>query len=78
VKTLLAIGRKAEDAHIVLIEEPENHLSFSSMRRLIADGRDKTCGQRAGAALLVGWGGSKEAEVFRYNADAVVDQFGSG
>ncbi|NOX21666.1 MAG: AAA family ATPase [Actinobacteria bacterium] len=36
VKTLLAIGRKAEDAHIVLIEEPENHLSFSSMRRLIS------------------------------------------
>lgn len=36
VKTLLAIGRKAEGAHIVLIEEPENHLSFSSMRRLIS------------------------------------------
>jgi len=36
VKTLLAVGRKAEDAHVVLIEEPENHLSFSSMRRLIA------------------------------------------
>lgn len=36
VKTLLAIGRKAEDAHIVLIEEPENHLSFSSMRQLVS------------------------------------------
>jgi putative ATP-dependent endonuclease of OLD family len=35
VKTLLALGRKAADAHIVLIEEPENHLSFTSLRRLI-------------------------------------------
>jgi predicted ATP-dependent endonuclease of OLD family len=35
VKTLLAIGRKAKDAHIVLLEEPENHLSFSSLRSLI-------------------------------------------
>jgi predicted ATP-dependent endonuclease of OLD family len=36
VKTLLAIGQRAEDAHIVLIEEPENHLSFSSLRQLIS------------------------------------------
>ena len=36
IKTLLAIGRKAKGAHIVLIEEPENHLSFSSLRNLIS------------------------------------------
>ena len=35
VKTLLAIGRRAERSHIVLIEEPENHLSFSSLRLLL-------------------------------------------
>ena len=35
VKTLLAIGRHAEDKHIVLIEEPETHLSFSRLRDLL-------------------------------------------
>jgi predicted ATP-dependent endonuclease of OLD family len=35
LKTLLAIGQKADDAHVVLIEEPENHLSFASLRKLI-------------------------------------------
>ncbi len=45
VKTLLAIGRKAQDTHIVLVEEPENHLSFSSMRRLIKRIEDR-CGDK--------------------------------
>ena len=36
LKTLLAIGHRTEGAHVVLIEEPENHLSFSSLRRLIS------------------------------------------
>lgn len=36
VKTVLAIGRRAESAHVVLIEEPETHLSFASLRRLMA------------------------------------------
>lgn len=36
LKTLLAIGQKADAAHVVLIEEPENHLSFASLRKLIA------------------------------------------
>ncbi len=35
LKTLLAIGQKADDAHVVLVEEPENHLSFGSLRKLI-------------------------------------------
>ncbi|MEE4377137.1 MAG: AAA family ATPase, partial [Candidatus Competibacteraceae bacterium] len=35
LKTLLALGRRADDAHMVLIEEPENHLSFTSLRKLI-------------------------------------------
>jgi len=36
LKTLLAIGQKADTAHVVLIEEPENHLSFASLRELIS------------------------------------------
>lgn len=36
LKTLLALGRKADVAHIVLIEEPEAHLSFASLRKLIS------------------------------------------
>ncbi|MCZ7620162.1 MAG: AAA family ATPase [Myxococcota bacterium] len=35
LKTLLAIDRRTEDVHIVLIEEPEIHLSFASLRRLL-------------------------------------------
>ena len=35
LKTLLAIGRTADCADVVLIEEPENHLSFSYLRKLI-------------------------------------------
>lgn len=36
VKTLLAIGRKAEEAHVILLEEPENHLSHTSLRQLLS------------------------------------------
>lgn len=35
LKTVLAIGRKADDAHVVLLEEPEIHLSHTSLRKLI-------------------------------------------
>jgi predicted ATP-dependent endonuclease of OLD family len=35
LKTLLALGRKVDGVQIVLIEEPETHLSFSSLRCLI-------------------------------------------
>lgn len=36
LKILLAIGRKASDAQVVLIEEPETHLAFSSLHRLMS------------------------------------------
>jgi predicted ATP-dependent endonuclease of OLD family len=36
LKTLLALDRKANDTQIILIEEPENHLSYSTMNKLIA------------------------------------------
>lgn len=35
IKLMLALDRKADDSHVVLIEEPENHLSYSSMSILI-------------------------------------------
>lgn len=35
VKTLLAIGRHADDKQIVMIEEPETHLSFARLRDLL-------------------------------------------
>lgn len=41
LKILLALNRKAEDAHVVLIEEPENHLSFSSLNILISKVAEK-------------------------------------
>jgi predicted ATPase len=41
LKTLLAIGQRADGAEIVLIEEPENHLSFSYLRKLIKSIEDR-------------------------------------
>jgi putative ATP-dependent endonuclease of the OLD family len=37
LKILLALERKAKDCNIVLVEEPENHLSYSSMNHLISE-----------------------------------------
>lgn len=36
LKIMLALERKAGESNIILIEEPENHLSFSSMHSLIS------------------------------------------
>jgi ABC-type multidrug transport system ATPase subunit len=36
LKILLALNRKVADAHILLVEEPENHVSFSTMNILVA------------------------------------------
>ena len=35
MKILLALARRVQDVHLILIEEPENHLSFSSLNQLI-------------------------------------------
>ncbi len=35
LKILLALARTIEEAQLILIEEPENHLSYSSLNRLI-------------------------------------------
>ncbi|MEW5685060.1 MAG: AAA family ATPase [Pseudomonadota bacterium] len=46
LKIMLALERQAEDAHVILIEEPENHLSFSSMQKLIAKVQEKCAGKQ--------------------------------
>jgi predicted ATPase len=46
LKTLLAIGRRADSARIVLIEEPENHLSFSYLRTLIKSIEERCVGKQ--------------------------------
>jgi putative ATP-dependent endonuclease of the OLD family len=35
LKILLALNKQVEDAHVVLVEEPENHLSFPNLGKLI-------------------------------------------
>jgi putative ATP-dependent endonuclease of OLD family len=38
IKTKLALShKKAKEANIILIEEPENHLSYSNLNRLLGD-----------------------------------------
>ena len=46
LKIMLALERKASDSNIILIEEPENHLSFSSMNMLVSKIRDKCEGKQ--------------------------------
>lgn len=41
LKMLIALDRKASDAHLILIEEPENHLSYSTMYKLISKVQEK-------------------------------------
>lgn len=45
-KMLLAIERQGEYSDIILIEEPENHLSFSNMSRLINKIKEKCEGKQ--------------------------------
>jgi putative ATP-dependent endonuclease of the OLD family len=50
LKILLALNRKkVKDTHVVLIEEPENHVSFSTLNQLI----DKVVQKCAGKQVLV-------------------------
>jgi putative ATP-dependent endonuclease of OLD family len=46
LKILFALERQSEDSHLILIEEPENHLSFSSMNVLVSMIRDKCHGKQ--------------------------------
>jgi predicted ATPase len=49
LKIMLALNRKVDDSHIILIEEPENHLSFSSLNMLM----DKITKRCDGKQVLV-------------------------
>ena len=46
LKIMLALDRQASDANVILIEEPENHLSFSSMQKLIQKIAEKCDGKQ--------------------------------
>ncbi len=46
LKMLLALERKGETSDIILIEEPENHLSFSNMNLLISKISEKCVGKQ--------------------------------
>lgn len=41
LKILLALNRRGANSHVVLVEEPENHLSFSTLNALVAKIADK-------------------------------------
>lgn len=45
MKILLAISRRLEESHAILIEEPENHLSFATLNKLIGKIEEK-CKER--------------------------------
>ncbi|HUP86807.1 MAG TPA: AAA family ATPase [Acidimicrobiales bacterium] len=45
LKVLLALGRKLSASHVLLIEEPENHLAFATLNVLIAKIKEK-CADR--------------------------------
>ncbi len=49
LKILLALARKLEDSHVILIEEPENHLSFANLNNLV----DRVAAQGEGRQLIV-------------------------
>lgn len=46
LKILLALNRRVTDAHVVLVEEPENHLSFSNLNILVTKIADKCAGKQ--------------------------------
>ncbi|MGA2070559.1 MAG: AAA family ATPase [Sedimentisphaerales bacterium] len=46
LKIMLALERKGVESNIILIEEPENHLSFSSMNILISKIKDRCVGKQ--------------------------------
>ncbi|MFD0575231.1 ATP-dependent nuclease [Dactylosporangium darangshiense] len=46
LKILLALTEKIADTHVVLIEEPENHLSFSSLNQLVHKINQKCAGKQ--------------------------------
>ncbi|WP_436789643.1 ATP-dependent nuclease [Yinghuangia sp. YIM S10712] len=46
LKVLLALNKQVDQAHVVLVEEPENHLSFSNLGKLVKKISDKCDGRQ--------------------------------
>ncbi|ROT86190.1 ATP-dependent nuclease [Bifidobacterium mongoliense] len=46
LKILLALERKVDDYHVILIEEPENHLAFSNLNELVERIVDQSHGRQ--------------------------------
>lgn len=46
VKTLLALGTDSSEAKVILIEEPETHLTFASLRRLVSRIEQRCAGKQ--------------------------------
>lgn len=46
LKIMLALKKKADKTNIILIEEPENHLSFASMNKLLTKIQEKCIGKQ--------------------------------
>lgn len=49
LKILLALARNVDESHVILIEEPENHLSFSSLNELV----ERIDSQCSGRQLII-------------------------
>lgn len=46
IKVLLALGRRVEGSHVILVEEPETHLSHASLRRLLRRIEERCVGKQ--------------------------------
>jgi len=49
LKILLALARRVEESHVILVEEPENHLSFTNLNDLL----DRITEQSSGRQIIV-------------------------
>lgn len=49
LKILLALARRVEESHVILVEEPENHLSFTNLNDLV----DRIAEQSSGRQVIV-------------------------
>lgn len=45
-KILMALEKSASDSHVVVVEEPENHLSHANLNTLVQRVRDRSVGQQ--------------------------------
>lgn len=49
LKILLALMRRVEESHVILVEEPENHLSFPNLNDLV----DRIAAQSSGRQVII-------------------------